>query len=205
MFSCWSQLVLCHFLNACIPLCAALFFYRVEWAGISLFEKIGLIVWLASINILVSSRRCKVCFTCLNIGFISCYLYSLGTLYLPILKSGPLCSSNRIDYSMDWDSRVADRGCSFSLRPHLPRFITFAVVVLIAARNTAGLIRIGAIGVAVLTIYNVLNIETGRTGFLQVISVSFIFLMLSLPNTSSCFSSRRGSYFGRRVCISQSI
>ena len=53
------------------------------------------------------------------------------------------------------------------------------LVALIAARNTAGLIRIGAIGVAVLTIYNVLNIETGRTGFLQVISVSFIFLMLS--------------------------
>lgn len=33
--------------------------------------------------------------------------------------------------------------------------------------------------VAVLTAYNVLNIETGRTGYLQVIAVSFIFVALS--------------------------
>ena len=41
------------------------------------------------------------------------------------------------------------------------------------------MVRISAIGVTVLTIYNVLNIETGRTGYLQVIAVSFIFLVLS--------------------------
>ena len=68
-----------------------------------------------------------------------------------------------------------------SLADHIFGFIMSALllVALLAARNAAGLVHIGAIGVAVLTIYNVLNIETGRTGYLQVIAVSFIFLALS--------------------------
>jgi hypothetical protein len=56
---------------------------------------------------------------------------------------------------------------------------TLLLVALLVARNATGMIRIGATVVAVLTVYNVLNIETGRTGYLQVIAVSLIFVVLS--------------------------
>ena len=53
------------------------------------------------------------------------------------------------------------------------------LVALLVARHASGVFRISALVVALLTVYNVLNIETGRTGYLQVIAVSFIFVVLS--------------------------
>ncbi|MDA8631871.1 O-antigen ligase family protein [Litoricolaceae bacterium] len=53
------------------------------------------------------------------------------------------------------------------------------LVALLVARQTNGVLRVGAIVVVVLTAYNVLNIENGRTGYLQVIAVNFIFVVLS--------------------------
>jgi len=53
------------------------------------------------------------------------------------------------------------------------------LVALLVARHTNGMFRVVAVVIALLTAYNVLNIETGRTGYLQVIAVSFIFVVLS--------------------------
>jgi len=50
---------------------------------------------------------------------------------------------------------------------------------MLIARHSSGVIRVAAVLVALLTAYNVLNIETGRTGYLQVIAVTFIFVVLS--------------------------
>ena len=62
---------------------------------------------------------------------------------------------------------------------------TLLLVALLVARNATGMIRIAATVVAVLTVYNVLNIETGRTGYLQVIAVCLIFVALSFSRLQS--------------------
>jgi len=73
-------------------------------------------------------------------------------------------------------------GARFSLANRIYHgFIMSALllVVLLIARHTRGMIRISAIVIAGLTVYNVLNIETGRTGYLQVVAVSLLFVVLT--------------------------
>ena len=51
---------------------------------------------------------------------------------------------------------------------------TFLGACLLIARERAGLLRVVACVVSLLVIYNVLNIETGRTGYLQVVAVCIL-------------------------------
>lgn len=56
---------------------------------------------------------------------------------------------------------------------------SFLLACLLIARETTGVIRLLAGTVGLLVVYNVLNIETGRTGYLQVVSVSLTFAVLT--------------------------
>ena len=151
-----------------------LFFYRVEWASISLFEKIGLALfgWLF-LSIFWSQAGVAE-----SLVYLSEYrlyfmlpVFAAALLYLPDTQKRTLYAAvigavialiTSYGLGFQW---WQIEGVHLSLADRIYHgFIMSALllVALIAARNTAGLIRIGAIGVAVLTIYNVLNIETGR-------------------------------------------
>ena len=56
---------------------------------------------------------------------------------------------------------------------------SFLLACLLIARETTGVVRLLAGVVALLVAYNVLNIETGRTGYLQVIFVCLTFAILT--------------------------
>ena len=162
-----------------------LFFYRVEWAGISLFEKIGpLFGWLFLSTSGLKPVQ-KVWFTCLNIGFISCYPYSLRHFCIcRILKSGLYAAVIGAVIAL-----ITSYGLGFRWW-QMKVFIS----VLLTAFTTGYNVRFIVSGlnsrpkcswsdpyrcdwVAVLTIYNVLNIETGRG--LSSDLCEFHFLMLS--------------------------
>ena len=73
-------------------------------------------------------------------------------------------------------------GANFSLGNRIYHGFIMSVLLLIAllvARDFTGGIRYGAIVIAVLTVYNVLNIEIGRTGYLQVTAVTFTYVALT--------------------------
>lgn len=55
----------------------------------------------------------------------------------------------------------------------------FLLACLLIARETTGVVRLLAGVVALLVAYNVLNIETGRTGYLQVVFVCLTFVVLT--------------------------
>lgn len=56
---------------------------------------------------------------------------------------------------------------------------SFLLACLLIARETTGVVRLLAAVVALLVAYNVLNIETGRTGYLQVVFVCLTFAVLT--------------------------
>ena len=56
---------------------------------------------------------------------------------------------------------------------------SFLLACLLIARETTGVVRLLASVVALLVAYNVLNIENGRTGYLQVVFVCLTFAVLS--------------------------
>lgn len=73
-------------------------------------------------------------------------------------------------------------GANLSLANHIYHgFImsSFLLACLLIARETQGLVRLLAGVVALLVAYNVLNVETGRTGYLQVVFVCLIFAVLT--------------------------
>ena len=76
------------------------------------------------------------------------------------------------------------------------------LVSLLVARHTKGVFRIAGAVVALLTVYNVLNIETGRTGFLQVIAVSFIFVVLSFTRLQAGIMTLVAAVAFGSACIS---
>ena len=62
---------------------------------------------------------------------------------------------------------------------------SFLLACLLIARETTGVIRLAAFITALLVAYNVLNIETGRTGYLQVASVCIAFIVLTFSRVQS--------------------
>ena len=192
MFSCWFPTGFsATFSTLAFFFALPLFFYRVDLASISLFEKIGLALfgWLL-LSIFWSQAGVLE-----SLVYLSEYrlyfmlpVFSAALLYLPDTQKWTLHAAvigavialiTSYGLGFRW---WQIEGAQLSLADRIYHgFImsTLLLVALLAARNAVGVVRIGAIGVAILTIYNVLNIETGRTGYLQVIAVSFIFLVLS--------------------------
>lgn len=82
-------------------------------------------------------------------------------------------------------------GADFSLANRIYHgFImsSFLLACLLTARETTGVIRWLAGVVALLVVYNVLNIETGRTGYLQVMFVCLIFVVLTLTRVQAALA-----------------
>ena len=85
-----------------------------------------------------------------------------------------------------WEVEGADRSLANRIY-HGFIMSSFLLVSLLIAREASGAVRLIAAIVALLVLYNVLNIETGRTGYIQVASVVFVFLVLTFRLTQAVF------------------
>lgn len=63
---------------------------------------------------------------------------------------------------------------------------SFLLACLLVARETTGIIRLLTVVVALLVVYNVLFVEIGRTGYLQVVFVAITFAALTSSRIQSC-------------------
>lgn len=192
MFSCWFPTGFsATFSTFAFLFALPLFFSRVDLANISFFEKAGLVLfaWLllsifwsevgvldsliylfeyrlyfmvpvfAAALFLIPSTQQWAFFAALSGAVIALITsYGLGLGFWQI-EGAHLSLANRIYHGFIMSSLL--------------------LVSLLVARHTEGVFRIAAVMVALLTVYNVLNIETGRTGYFQVLSVTFIFVVLS--------------------------
>ena len=192
MFACWFPTGFsATFSTFAFLFALPLFFSRVDWANISLFEKAGLVLFAWLFLSMFWSEA----------GFLDSLRYlSEYRLYfmVPVFATALLCMPN----ALKWAFNAAVLGASIALitsyglglgwwkieGAHLSLanriyhgFIMSALLLvsLLVVRHTNGVFRVGAMLVALFTVYNVLNIETGRTGYLQVIAVSFIVVLLT--------------------------
>ena len=192
MFSCWFPTGFSAVFSTFAFLFALpLFFSRVDLANISLFEKAGLVLfaWL-SLSIFWSEVGVPD-----SLGYLSEYrLYFMVPVFAAALVSLP--------FTQQWAFAAAVSGAVIALITSYGLALGFwqieganlslanrvyhgfimsalLLVSLLVARHTNGVFRITAVVVALSTAYNVLNIEIGRTGYLQVIAVTFIFVVLS--------------------------
>ena len=192
MFSCWFPTGFsATFSTFAFFFALPLFFFRVEWANISLFEKAGLALfaWLL-LSVFWSEADVLD-----SLGYLSEYrLYFM----VPVFAGALLCLPNTqrwAFYSAVFGAAIAlitsyglglgwwkIEGAHLSLANRIYHGFIMSVLLLVAllvARHTDRIFRASAIVVALLTAYNVLAIEVGRTGYLQIIAVSFIFVVLS--------------------------
>ena len=192
MFSCWFPTGFSAVFSTFAFLFALpLFFSRADLANISLFEKAGLVLfaWL-SLSIFWSEVGVPD-----SLGYLSEYrLYFMVPVFAAALVSLP--STQQWAFAAAVSGAVIAlitsyglalgfwqiEGANLSLANRVYHgFIMSALLLvsLLVARHTNGVFRITAVVVALSTAYNVLNIEIGRTGYLQVIAVTFIFVVLS--------------------------
>ena len=192
MFSCWFPTGFsATFSTFAFLFALPLFFSRVDLANISLFEKAGLVLfaWL-SLSIFWSKVGVLD-----SLGYLSEYrLYFMVPVFAAALVLLP--STQQWAFSAAVSGAVIAlitsyglalgfwqiEGANLSLANRVYHgFIMSALLLvsLLVARHTNGVFRITAVVVALSTAYNVLNIEIGRTGYLQVIAVTFIFVVLS--------------------------
>jgi len=192
MFSCWFPTGFsATFSTFAFFFALPLFFSRVDLANISLFEKAGLVLfaWL-SLSIFWSKVGVLD-----SLGYLSEYrLYFMVPVFAAALVSLP--STQQWAFAAAVSGAVIAlitsyglalgfwqiEGANLSLANRVYHgFIMSALLLvsLLVARHTNGVFRITAVVVALSTAYNVLNIEIGRTGYLQVIAVTFIFVVLS--------------------------
>jgi len=192
MFSCWFPTGFsATFSTFAFFFALPLFFSRVDLANISLFEKAGLVLfaWL-SLSIFWSKVGVLD-----SLGYLSEYrLYFMVPVFAAALVLLP--STQQWAFSAAVSGAVIAlitsyglalgfwqiEGANLSLANRVYHgFIMSALLLvsLLVARHTNGVFRITAVVVALSTAYNVLNIEIGRTGYLQVIAVTFIFVVLS--------------------------
>ena len=201
MFSCWfptgfsATFSTFAFLSA-LPL----FLSRVDFINISLFEKAGLALfaWLF-LSVLWSEAAVWD-----SLVYLSEYrLYFMIPVFAAALLGMPstqkwafyaavsgavIALITSYGLSLGW-WKIEGANLSLANSIYHGFIMSFLLLVtLLVSRGSSGLLRIGAIAVAVLTAYNVLNIETGRTGYLQVIAVSFILIALSLSRLRAIIS-----------------
>ena len=192
MFSCWFPTGFsATFSTFAFLFALPLFFSRVDWVNISLFEKAGLLLFAWLLLSVFWSEAAALD----SLAYLSEYrLYFM----LPAFAVALLCLPD----TQKWAFYAATSGAVIALvtsyglglgwwqieGAHLSLanrvyhgFIMSALLLVsfLVARHTSGVFRVAAVLVALLTAYNVLNIETGRTGYLQVIAVSSIFIVLS--------------------------
>jgi hypothetical protein len=192
MFSCWFPTgFYATFSTFAFLFALPLFFSRVNLANVSLFEKAGLVLfaWLL-LSIFWSQADVLD-----SLVYLSEYrLYFM----VPVFAAALLCMPS----TQKWAFFAAVfgailalitsyglglgwwkiEGAHLSLADRIYHGFIMSVLLLVSllvARHSSGLFRVVAVLLALLTVYNVLNIESGRTGYLQVIAVSLMFVVLS--------------------------
>ncbi|MDA7749718.1 O-antigen ligase family protein [Litoricola sp.] len=192
MFSCWFPTGFsATFSSLAFFFALPLFFYRVQWATIGLFEKAGLALfgWL-SLSILWSQAGVLE-----SLGYLSEYrIYFMVPVISVALRCLPATTKWSVVAALTGGivALIASyglglgfwtiEGALYSMGAKIYHgFImsTLMLVALLIARNMTGVHRAGFILLSILIAYNVLNIETGRTGYLQVIATILIFLGLT--------------------------
>ncbi len=192
MFSCWFPTGFsATFSTLAFLFALPLFVQQFNWKHISSFEKIGLALfsWL-SLSILWSEN---------GIFDTLIHLFEYRLYFMIPVFAGALVgmqyTQNLAFYAALLGSSIAlfvsyglgfgwwhIEGASLSLGNRIFHgFIMSALLLaaLLIAREKAGIFRVLAILIGLLTAYNVLSIEIGRTGYMQIISVTFIFLLLT--------------------------
>lgn len=199
MFSCWFPTGFsATFSTFAFLFALPLFISRIDKVvKISLFEKAGLVLfgWLL-LSIFWSQAGVMD-----SLGYLSEYrlyfmvpVFAAALLYLPKTQKWALYLAVLgavvalvTSYGLGFGWWKIEGALNSLANRIYHGFIMSALllVALLIVRHAHGAFRIGAVVVAVLTAYNVLNIETGRTGYLQVIAVSFIFVLLSVSRLKS--------------------
>lgn len=200
MFSCWfptgfsATFSTVAFLSA-LPL----FFSQVSRASISSFERVGLALfgWLF-LSIFWSQAAVLK-----SLGYLFEYrvyfmvpVFSLALLVSPNTQKWSVYAAvlgalialvTSYGLGLGW---WTIEGAHLSLSNRIYHGFIMSVLLLgalLVARHASGGLSLAAIVVAALTVYNVINIETGRTGYLLVISVSLTVILLSFRRLHAAF------------------
>ncbi len=188
MFSCWFPTGFsATFSTLAFFFALPIFFYRIRSIELSQFELAGLVLfgWLL-LSVIWSDAPILE-----SLGYLSEYrIYFILPVLISVLALNEktqrwafvaamlgafiaLITSCGLGFGW-WQIE----GVEFSLGRRIYHgFImsSFLLVCLLIAREASGVIRLIACVVALLVTYNVLNIENGRTGYLQVVSVFLVF------------------------------
>ena len=220
MFSCWFPTGFsATFSTFAFLFALPLFFSRVHFINISPFEKAGLVLfaWLF-LSVLWSEATAWD-----SLGYLSEYrlyfmipVFAAALVWMPYTQKWAFYSAvsgavialvTSYGLGLGW---WEIGGAKLSLGNRIYHgFImsTLLLVSLLFARHTNGVFRVAAMVVALLTAYNVLNVEEGRTGYLQVIAVSFIFVVLSFSRLQAAILALVGAValWCSVVLVAQSI
>jgi len=198
MFSCWFPTGFSAvFSSFAFIFALPIFLDRLNWRCFSLFERFGLVLfgWLG-LSIFWS-----------EIGFIESIPYlleyrlyfmlpvfSVALSSLPNTQTCAFCAAIAgaiiamvTSYGLGFGWWTIE-GAQLSLANRIYHgFIMSSLLLasLLLARHLSGILKIMAVVVACLAAYNVLNIETGRTGYFQVIAVALIFVILTFRRLTS--------------------
>ena len=192
MFSCWFPTGFsATFSTFAFLFALPLFFSRVDWVNISLFEKAGLVLF-AWLLLSVFWSEATVSDSLVYLSEYRLYfmvpIFAAALLYLPNTQKWALYMAvlgatvaliTSYGLGLGW---WKIEGAHLSLANRIYHGFLMSALLLIAllvARHSSGVFRVVALVIALLTAYNVLNIEIGRTGSLQIIAVSFMFVVLT--------------------------
>ena len=168
-------------------------FCQFRYKLLTLYEKVGLLLllWLG-LTLLWSHGSFSERFTALgeyrifflvpivatilrsSPGYVR-YVLSAIILGACVALVGSYCLAFDIIYSVNQKLSFANRIFHGFVMSH------FYLFLLLVARDTKGWIQFFAAVLAVATAYNVLNVEIGRTGYIQVFAVTIFFFLVSLP------------------------
>lgn len=192
MFSCWFPTGFSATISTLAYLFALpIFFYQIKFVYLSRFELAGLTLfgWL-SLSVVWSDA--SVVDSLISLGeyriyFIVPVLISVLVLneqtqrwaFIAAMLGAFIALLTSYGLGFGW---WKIEGAHLSLANRIYHgFImsSFLMACLLIARETNGVVRLLAGAVALLVAYNVLNIETGRTGYLQVVFVLLTFAVLT--------------------------
>lgn len=192
MFSCWFPTGFsATFSTLAFLFALPIFFYRVRSIDLSRFELAGLALfgWLL-LSVIWSDALVLE-----SLGYLSEYrIYFILPVLISVLALNVqtqhwACAAAMLgafialvtSYGLGFGWWQIE-GANLSLANRIYHgFImsSFLLACLLIARETTGFVRLLAGGVALLVVYNVLNIEAGRTGYLQVVFVCLTFAVLT--------------------------
>lgn len=198
MFSCWFPTGFsATFSTFAFFFALPLFFSRVSWGTISLFEKIGMLLfgWLL-LSVIWSEALILESF-----GYLSEYrIYFMLPVLIAALSGNTKTQGQALvaailgavfalvaSYGLGLGWWKID-GAALSLGNRIYHgFImsSFMLVCFLIARERKDIVRLVALSVAVLIIFNVFSIENGRTGYLQVFFVSVVLVFLTFSRAIS--------------------